>query len=216
MPFGCNSSDRARVIAAKRGSGTQPKASEAGEEKTPAERRAAMAGFCSCKTGIRAIHGKNVGAAAQAHVWHRHRDLVGLPRGAADHRLYREPRGDQEDSTLRSVKGAFLHHSSRPPRHQRCLPTTRPVAALSGATVSGSVLIGPTTHSTPPALTWARHGSARPDAQNPPEIAFSCRHSPGSGAGIQAGIASKAQLRTPDDPRILENSGKAALSDRYP
>ena len=42
MPFGCNSSDRARVIAAKRGSGTQPKASEAGEEKTPAQRRAAM------------------------------------------------------------------------------------------------------------------------------------------------------------------------------
>jgi hypothetical protein len=37
-----NSRDRATVTPAKRGKGTQPKALEVGEEKTPAERRAAM------------------------------------------------------------------------------------------------------------------------------------------------------------------------------
>ena len=31
-------------------------------DKAPAERHAAMAGFCSCKTGIYAIHGKNLDA----------------------------------------------------------------------------------------------------------------------------------------------------------
>jgi hypothetical protein len=40
--FAPNSRDRARVTPAKRGRGAQPKASEAGEEKTPAQRRAAM------------------------------------------------------------------------------------------------------------------------------------------------------------------------------
>jgi hypothetical protein len=40
--FAPNSRDRARVTPAKRGRGAQPKASEEGEEKTPAQRRAAM------------------------------------------------------------------------------------------------------------------------------------------------------------------------------
>ena len=40
--FAPNSRDRARVTPAKRGRGAKPKASEAGEEKTLAQRRAAM------------------------------------------------------------------------------------------------------------------------------------------------------------------------------
>jgi hypothetical protein len=40
--FAPNSRDRARVTPAKRGKGAQPKASEEGQEKTPAQRRAAM------------------------------------------------------------------------------------------------------------------------------------------------------------------------------
>ena len=40
--FAPNSGDRARVTPAKRGRGAQPKASAAGEEKTPAQRRASM------------------------------------------------------------------------------------------------------------------------------------------------------------------------------
>jgi hypothetical protein len=33
-------------------------------DSTPAERRAAMTGFCSCKTGIHTIHGYNLGSGA--------------------------------------------------------------------------------------------------------------------------------------------------------
>jgi hypothetical protein len=40
------------------------------------------------------------GAAAQARLPHRHRDLSGLRRGAADYCLYPRPRGDQKDSSL--------------------------------------------------------------------------------------------------------------------
>ena len=130
IPFGCNSRDRASVTQAKRGKGAQPKVFEEGQEKAPAERRVAMAGFCSCKTGIHAIHGKNLGAAPETRLWHRHGDMSGLRRGAADHRPYPKPRGDQEDSILRSVNGASLHHSSHPPRHQRRLHSTRPATAL--------------------------------------------------------------------------------------
>jgi len=40
--FAPNSQQRASVTPAKRGRGAQPKASEAGQEKTAAQRRAAM------------------------------------------------------------------------------------------------------------------------------------------------------------------------------
>ena len=40
--FAPNSRDRVVVTPAKRGKGAKPKAAEAGQEKTPAERRAAM------------------------------------------------------------------------------------------------------------------------------------------------------------------------------
>jgi len=51
-----NSKHRALVTPAKRG-----KAKVSVEPPTPAERRASMVGFYSCKTGIHAIHGINLG-----------------------------------------------------------------------------------------------------------------------------------------------------------
>jgi len=63
-----NSQHRALVTPAKRGKGAKHVVSDEIEEHTPAARRAAMTGFCSCKTGIHAIHGNNLGAAPQARV----------------------------------------------------------------------------------------------------------------------------------------------------
>ena len=71
--------------------------------------------------------GQALGAAAQTRLWHRQRDLSGLRRAAADHRLHRRPRGDQEDS--------------RSPREEGRLRSTLPVAALSGATAGEMALI---------------------------------------------------------------------------
>jgi hypothetical protein len=61
-----NSKHRALVTPAKRGKGNKPKAADVEDEKTPVQRHAAMTGFCSCKTGIHAIHGNNLGPAPQA------------------------------------------------------------------------------------------------------------------------------------------------------
>jgi len=58
------------VAPAKRGKGAEPKVSDEEEEYTPAERRAVMAGFCSCKTGIHAIHGNNLSATSETGIWH--------------------------------------------------------------------------------------------------------------------------------------------------
>ena len=62
--FAPNSAHRARVTPGKRGKGNKANAAATTEDTTPPERRAAMAGFCSCKTGIHAIHGNNLGAAS--------------------------------------------------------------------------------------------------------------------------------------------------------
>ena len=80
--FTPNSPDRAAVTPAKRGKGAKSAGLEEEREKTPAQRRAAM----------------SLNAAPQTRLRHRHRDLCGLRRRAADHRLHRRPRGDQEDS----------------------------------------------------------------------------------------------------------------------
>jgi len=64
--FAPNSKHRALVTPAKRGKGNKPKAEDGQEEQMPVQRHAAMTGFCSCKTGIHAIHGNNLGAAAEA------------------------------------------------------------------------------------------------------------------------------------------------------
>ena len=63
-----NSAHRAQVTPAKRGKGNKARMADAVEDTTPAERRAAMAGFCSCKTDIHAIHGNNLGAASEASI----------------------------------------------------------------------------------------------------------------------------------------------------
>ena len=68
-PFGCNSALRHHVTPASRG---QRKPIDA---KTPAQRRAAMTGFCSCKAGIHALHGNNLGTAPQARIQDRYRNL---------------------------------------------------------------------------------------------------------------------------------------------
>ena len=68
-PFGCNSTLRHHVTPAGRGK------RRLDETKTPAQRRAATTGFCSCKAGIHAVHGNNLGPAPQARIQDRHRDL---------------------------------------------------------------------------------------------------------------------------------------------
>jgi hypothetical protein len=53
-----------------------------------------------------------------------------------------------------SLKGASRHHSSRPHRHPRRFRSTLPVAALSGATADGFVLINRSPRLLPAAATW--------------------------------------------------------------
>jgi hypothetical protein len=117
--FAPNSAHRARVTPAKRGKGNKARTADAPEDATPAERRAAMAGFCSCKTGIHAIHGNNLGTAPEAGLQHRHRDLQELRRPRQDHRLHRRSCGDREDP-----------HPPRPQRHFNSCPA---FATVSGA-----------------------------------------------------------------------------------
>ena len=57
---------RGWVTPAKRGKGL--KTIDTAEVRSPAERHAAMTGFCSCKTGIHAIHGNNLGTTPQPRV----------------------------------------------------------------------------------------------------------------------------------------------------
>ena len=64
--FAPNSHHRVHVTPAKRGKqADKPTASDTDWlDKSPDQRHKAMAGFCSCKTGIHAIHGNNLDAAA--------------------------------------------------------------------------------------------------------------------------------------------------------
>ena len=59
-PFGCNSALRHHVTPAGRGK------RKSNDTKTPAQRHAAMTGFCFCKADIHAIHGNNLGTTPQA------------------------------------------------------------------------------------------------------------------------------------------------------
>ena len=61
---------RGEVTPARRGRELKKAANT--ESRTPAARHAAMTGFCSCKTGIHAIHGNNLGATIEARFQHRH------------------------------------------------------------------------------------------------------------------------------------------------
>jgi len=59
--FAPNSKHRVWVTPARRGKGSRKVVTDQ-DEKTPAQSHVAMAGFCSCKTGIHAIHGNNLGS----------------------------------------------------------------------------------------------------------------------------------------------------------
>ena len=67
--FAPNRKHRVWVTPARRGKGS-PKLAAAQDEKTPAPRHVAIAGFCSCKTGIHAIHGNNQGSETETGVQH--------------------------------------------------------------------------------------------------------------------------------------------------
>jgi hypothetical protein len=58
--FAPNSKHRVWVTPARRGKGNW-KVAAGQDENTPAQRHVAMTGFCSCNTGIHAIHGNNLG-----------------------------------------------------------------------------------------------------------------------------------------------------------
>ncbi len=60
--FAPNSKHRTLVTPTRRAKSLQE------ENKTPREKRRAMTGFCSCKTGIYAIHVKNLGSAIKKSV----------------------------------------------------------------------------------------------------------------------------------------------------
>ncbi len=59
--FAPNSKHRALITPAKRGKGNKHQENSKTDDCTPAKRHAAMTGVCSCKTGIHAIHGNNLG-----------------------------------------------------------------------------------------------------------------------------------------------------------
>jgi len=63
--FAPNSKSRAKITPARRGKRKRA-CFEDGTDQTPAEKRASKAGFCSCKTGIHAIPGNNLGKAIEA------------------------------------------------------------------------------------------------------------------------------------------------------
>ncbi len=62
--FAPNSKHRSLVTPARRGKSLQK------ENKMPVEKRRTMTGFCSCKTDIYAIHGKNLGSTVETRVQH--------------------------------------------------------------------------------------------------------------------------------------------------
>jgi len=73
--FAPNSKYRSKVIPARRDK--RKKCHSADEaDRTPAEKRSSMAGFCSCKTGIHAILGNNLGTALEA-CFHQKRAPLG-------------------------------------------------------------------------------------------------------------------------------------------
>ncbi len=86
--FAPNSKLRALVTPARRGKGRKAQTSEQASDQTPAERRVSMTGFCSCKTGIHAIPGNNLGTALETCVPHRYRNLLRMRRCGQGHRLY--------------------------------------------------------------------------------------------------------------------------------
>jgi hypothetical protein len=79
-----NSKHRALVTPAKRGKGSKLKVPDEAQDQTPAERRAAMTGFCSCKTGIPSIHGHNLGTKIKACLQYRPLSHIRVLRGISE------------------------------------------------------------------------------------------------------------------------------------
>jgi hypothetical protein len=67
--FAPNSRHRVSVTPARRGKASQKTVADQ-DEKTPVQSHLAMTGFCSCKTGIHAIHGNNLGSDTETGVQH--------------------------------------------------------------------------------------------------------------------------------------------------
>jgi hypothetical protein len=65
--FAPNSKHRVWVTPARRGRDSRKVATDQ-DEKTAAQPHVAMTGFCSCKTGIHAIHGNNLGTETETGV----------------------------------------------------------------------------------------------------------------------------------------------------
>ena len=68
--FAPNSKHRVQVTPSKRGKGHKHNADDEGQCPSPVGWRVAMTDFCSCKTGIHAIHGNNLGAMIEAGIQH--------------------------------------------------------------------------------------------------------------------------------------------------
>ena len=79
---------RAQVTPAKHGKGNKAHTCMRLKTPRPANAGRPWPGFCSCKTGIHAIHGNNLGTALETGVQHRHRDLQRLRWPRQDHRLH--------------------------------------------------------------------------------------------------------------------------------
>jgi hypothetical protein len=105
--FAPNSKHRIAVTPARRGKGGRK---AIGQDKTPEERRTAMTGFCSCKTGIHAIHGNNLGTTIEKGIQHRCRNLFSLRWPCKGHSryvgpLYRGSTGHRHNSGPSKEKG---------------------------------------------------------------------------------------------------------------
>jgi len=70
--FAPNSKHRVQVTPTGRGKGSKTKSPDGSQDQSPFEQRAAMTGFCSCKTGIHAVHGNILGTAPEASFQYRH------------------------------------------------------------------------------------------------------------------------------------------------
>jgi len=68
--FAPNSKHRVQVTPAKRGKGRKTQRTDNTADQTAPEQHTAMTGCCSCKTGIHALPGNNLGATPETCVWY--------------------------------------------------------------------------------------------------------------------------------------------------
>ncbi|MEZ5491804.1 MAG: hypothetical protein R3F50_16035 [Gammaproteobacteria bacterium] len=82
------------ITSAGKGKGSKKKLAATDlDERPPAERHAAITGFCSCKNGIHATPGNNLGPASEAGDRNRHRNLREVPGSGKDNCLPGRPGG---------------------------------------------------------------------------------------------------------------------------